>query len=430
MHTSGARPTGCPSRHFPTDVRSSQRTSVRTARFVATADAAGAVTLWEMSTRRARWKWVGKRASTALAFSPDGDLLLTAGADKKARLLRVADGVIIHALPGHRRRLLTASFGPGRAQARHGEPRPHGENLEYGDGCARARSGRRQGTNHHFRLVQLGWPARCSDELRPQHARVGCRARRRPSLGLHANRDSERRGLQRGRPLARHGRPDRTRLAVEQRAFPRHPRAEGVADRRRVRTAGLAVRHRLDRRTRGDIRLRALPTQSGPHRTRAEAPRAARRLTSANDLLVVEGHHEYVTAHEYDVVTDFRDRGGNLMFLSANNFFCRVDIDRDVITRVGTWAGAFGRPAAGRRPSTSAGTKTAMCLDRTFFRRLRGALGLSSTRPALRRRLLLRRDRDRITRLEPARKCSRLERAGRVAFSRKGRASSLPVVRG
>ena len=42
-------------------------------------------------------------------------------------------------------------------------------------------------------------------------------------------------------------------------------------------------------------------------------------------------------------MTDFRDRGGNLMFLSANNFFCRVDIDGDVMTRVGTWRD-LGRP--------------------------------------------------------------------------------------
>jgi hypothetical protein len=68
-------------------------------------------------------------------------------------------------------------------------------------------------------------------------------------------------------------------------------------------------------------------------------------LARAYDLLIFEGHHEYVTAHEYDVVTDFRDRGGNLMFLSANNFFCRVDIDGDVMTRVGMWRD-LGRPEA------------------------------------------------------------------------------------
>jgi hypothetical protein len=42
------------------------------------------------------------------------------------------------------------------------------------------------------------------------------------------------------------------------------------------------------------------------------------------DLVVFPGHAEYVTTHAYDVVERYRDLGGNLMFLSANNFFWRV----------------------------------------------------------------------------------------------------------
>ena len=42
--------------------------------------------------------------------------------------------------------------------------------------------------------------------------------------------------------------------------------------------------------------------------------------------MVFPGHHEYVTRREYDAVEGFRDRGGDLIFLSANNFFWRVDI--------------------------------------------------------------------------------------------------------
>jgi hypothetical protein len=68
-------------------------------------------------------------------------------------------------------------------------------------------------------------------------------------------------------------------------------------------------------------------------------------LVRAYDLVIFSSHHEYVTTHEYDVVTDFRNRGGNLMFLSANNFFCRVDSDGDVMTRVGMWRD-LGRPEA------------------------------------------------------------------------------------
>ena len=46
------------------------------------------------------------------------------------------------------------------------------------------------------------------------------------------------------------------------------------------------------------------------------------RLARAYDLIVFPGHHEYVTRGEYDAVEGFRNRGGNLIFLSANNFFC------------------------------------------------------------------------------------------------------------
>jgi hypothetical protein len=42
------------------------------------------------------------------------------------------------------------------------------------------------------------------------------------------------------------------------------------------------------------------------------------------DLIVFPGHHEYVTAHEYRVVERYRDLGGHLMFLSADNFDWRV----------------------------------------------------------------------------------------------------------
>ena len=47
-------------------------------------------------------------------------------------------------------------------------------------------------------------------------------------------------------------------------------------------------------------------------------------LAASYDFVVFEGHAEYVTQHMFDVVERFRDLGGNLMFLSANNFFWRV----------------------------------------------------------------------------------------------------------
>ena len=64
-------------------------------------------------------------------------------------------------------------------------------------------------------------------------------------------------------------------------------------------------------------------------------------------LLVVvdQAYHEYVTDREYDAVVGFRNRGGNLMFLSANNFFWRTVISHNHMTRVAKWRDV-GRPEA------------------------------------------------------------------------------------
>ncbi len=51
----------------------------------------------------------------------------------------------------------------------------------------------------------------------------------------------------------------------------------------------------------------------------------ARSLAARYRLLIFPGHEEYVTSHAYDLTERFRNRGGNLAFLSANNFFRRVD---------------------------------------------------------------------------------------------------------
>ncbi|MDX6475689.1 MAG: hypothetical protein QOH95_1200 [Gaiellaceae bacterium] len=69
------------------------------------------------------------------------------------------------------------------------------------------------------------------------------------------------------------------------------------------------------------------------------------KLRKAYQLLLFEGHHEYVTEHEYDAVTRFRDLGGNLVFLSANNFYWKVTISGNVMTRVAKWRD-LGRPEA------------------------------------------------------------------------------------
>lgn len=51
---------------------------------------------------------------------------------------------------------------------------------------------------------------------------------------------------------------------------------------------------------------------------------SGRWLASHYALVVFPGHEEYVTPTEYDLMTAYRNRGGNLAFLSANNFFYRV----------------------------------------------------------------------------------------------------------
>src|SRR5213075_2636722 len=68
-------------------------------------------------------------------------------------------------------------------------------------------------------------------------------------------------------------------------------------------------------------------------------------LMHSYDLIAFPGHEEYATEHAYDVVTRFRDLGGNLMFLSANNFFWKVDKSGQTLRKIGEWRDA-GRPEA------------------------------------------------------------------------------------
>jgi hypothetical protein len=69
------------------------------------------------------------------------------------------------------------------------------------------------------------------------------------------------------------------------------------------------------------------------------------RLARLYDLIVFPGHEEYVTTRAYDVVERFRDLGGNLMFLSANNFFYRVEQRGRRLYKLGRWRD-LGRPEA------------------------------------------------------------------------------------
>jgi hypothetical protein len=68
-----------------------------------------------------------------------------------------------------------------------------------------------------------------------------------------------------------------------------------------------------------------------------ESVHSAKTLARAYDLIIFPGHHEYVTTHEYAVVRGYRDLGGNLAFLSANNFFWQTIRRGNTIERTEQW---------------------------------------------------------------------------------------------
>jgi len=63
----------------------------------------------------------------------------------------------------------------------------------------------------------------------------------------------------------------------------------------------------------------------------------ARRLARLYDVVVFPGHEEYVSTRAWDAIEGYRDRGGNLAFLSANDFFYRVERGGDRLYRTGRW---------------------------------------------------------------------------------------------
>jgi N,N-dimethylformamidase beta subunit-like, C-terminal len=71
---------------------------------------------------------------------------------------------------------------------------------------------------------------------------------------------------------------------------------------------------------------------------------SARQL-SAYRLIVFAGHEEYVTSHTFDLITAYRNAGGNLAFLSANNFFYKVKVSGNTMTGRTRWRD-LGRPEA------------------------------------------------------------------------------------
>lgn len=76
-----------------------------------------------------------------------------------------------------------------------------------------------------------------------------------------------------------------------------------------------------------------------------EAVASGDDLRALYDLVVFPGHSEYMTEHAYDVVERFRDLGGRLAFLSANNFFWKVEKDAISMRKIKLWR-TLGRPEA------------------------------------------------------------------------------------
>lgn len=70
------------------------------------------------------------------------------------------------------------------------------------------------------------------------------------------------------------------------------------------------------------------------------------QLSRLYDLVVFSGHDEYATRHVWDAIRDYRNLGGNLAFLSANDFFYKVDRSDHRLYRRGRWWYEFGRSDA------------------------------------------------------------------------------------
>jgi N,N-dimethylformamidase beta subunit-like, C-terminal len=62
-------------------------------------------------------------------------------------------------------------------------------------------------------------------------------------------------------------------------------------------------------------------------------------------MVVFDGHGEYATGHMFDITEQYRDRGGHLAFLSANDFFRDVLVNGNSMTLIGRWRD-LGRPEA------------------------------------------------------------------------------------
>jgi hypothetical protein len=78
---------------------------------------------------------------------------------------------------------------------------------------------------------------------------------------------------------------------------------------------------------------------------------SSEQLRAAYDLIVFPGHTEYVTARLFDLIEGFRNLGGRLIFLSANNFFRHVVREGSKVHLITEWR------KEGRNESSLLGTQ-------------------------------------------------------------------------
>jgi hypothetical protein len=69
------------------------------------------------------------------------------------------------------------------------------------------------------------------------------------------------------------------------------------------------------------------------------------KLSDDYALIIIPSHLEYATEAEYDALTNYRNRGGDLFFLSSDNLYWKVDVAGGVMEKVASWR-SLGRPEA------------------------------------------------------------------------------------
>ena len=143
------------------------------------------------------------RGVLGVAFSPDGRLLATASRDGTARVWDPATGDCLRTLTGHTSELSGRGVQPGRAAARHRQPRRDGAAVGSGHRRLPAHPDR----PHQRRLrggVQPGRAAARHRQPRQDGAAVGPGHRRLPAHPDRPHRAGHRGGVQPGRAAARH----------------------------------------------------------------------------------------------------------------------------------------------------------------------------------------------------------------------------------